>query len=235
MPSGERGAPKERPIILSAPMIRAILANRKQQTRRLATSPLAKCLPGDLLWVREVWQVPALCNAQYRATATERIGHWNPAIGPWRPSIHMPRWASRITLEVTGVKFERLQDITIADALAEGALEATDIPYVGAMTGDQARVAFSLLWDRLHGPRSWEENPTIVCISFKRVRECRSAASEAAQANRLLTALAELLACCELADDPNPGCPVERSDAARAEARAAITAVIGLADPKDKP
>ena len=116
--------PAERPILLSGPMVRAILDGRKTMTRRLATSPLAKCQPGDRLWVRETWQVPALCGVQYRATDSAPIGHWRPTLGPWRPSIDMPRWASRITLEVTGVKVERLPDISEEEAFANPAVVA---------------------------------------------------------------------------------------------------------------
>lgn len=184
---------KERPILFSALMVRAILAGRKTITRRLATSPLAKCQPGDRLWVREAWRtidsLDRYSPAQIAAKCAEAgyLGPWAPMLyladrtqmnweqgdeGRIRASMNMPRWASRITLEVTGVKVERLQDITNTDAVAEGALEATDIPYVGAMTGDMARVAFSLLWDTLHGktgPASWEANPEVVAISFKRI------------------------------------------------------------------
>lgn len=171
----------ERPVIFSASMVRAILAGRKTMTRRLATSPLTKCSAGDRLWVREAFAVHHAAEPRvyargdghpwgspiYRATFTGGLLPICEGFTPWRPSIHMPRWASRITLSVTAIKTEPLQDITIADALAEGALEATEIPYVGAMTGDQARVAFSLLWDKLHGPLSWEQNPEVVAISFK--------------------------------------------------------------------
>jgi hypothetical protein len=84
----------------------------------------------------------------------------------WRPSIHMPRWASRLTLNVTEVRVERLQDISEEDALAEGTLEATEVPYIGSMTCDQASDAFRLLWEHIHGPGSWDANPWVCAVSF---------------------------------------------------------------------
>lgn len=91
----------------------------------------------------------------------------------WRPSIHMPRWASRITLEVTGVKVERLQDISEADAMAEGIVSAGDgngfqladtTHYMGA-----ARDSYASLWQSINGPGSWDANPWVWCVSFLRV------------------------------------------------------------------
>lgn len=122
----------DRPIIFSGSMVKSLIAGRKTMTRRLATSPLAKCQPSDLLWVRE-----AFC-------AGKAVGGYILDVDPdetpdgetvdviyradeeqtalWRPSIHMPRWASRLTLTVTEVKIERLQDISEEDAIAEGLL-----------------------------------------------------------------------------------------------------------------
>jgi len=130
----------ERPILFSGPMIRAILAGRKTQTRRVAKltgagrvkeagshrnwhladpDAVKACpygTPGDRLWVRETFCDTGCQRAVYRAdTAVE---NWKYRI--WRPSIYMPRWASRITLEITDVRLERLQDISEADAAAEG-------------------------------------------------------------------------------------------------------------------
>ena len=136
----------ERPILFSAPMVRAILAGTKMQTRRalrpgtwwtaehgvirMAPAGLActgfapvACpygTPGDRLWVRETHMDLGACYL-YRADASAEQERALVAPGQrWRPSIHMPRAASRITLEVTGVRVERLQDISEADARAEG-------------------------------------------------------------------------------------------------------------------
>src|SRR5690606_14173331 len=125
-----------RPIIFSAPMVRAILEGRKTQTRRpawqaprvfiqtdgeppepiLVPTVWQKTEPGDLLWVRETWAESAhgpVYKADVLGADTDGWG--------WRPSIHMPRWASRITLEVTDVRLQRLQEISEEDARAEGA------------------------------------------------------------------------------------------------------------------
>jgi hypothetical protein len=102
--------------------------------------------PGDLLWVRETWgavwpadePVPLRhCEIEYRADlppgCTDRPGEWpadegnGPEVPKWRPSIHMPRWASRITLRITDIRVERLHDITEDDARAEGC-EARPFP-----------------------------------------------------------------------------------------------------------
>ncbi len=116
----------DRPIIFSAPMIRALLAGRKTQTRRLATSPLVKCVPGDRLWVRETWKshsswdampprdVPK-ANIFYRAD-----DRYSPSGCRWRSPLHMPRWGSRMTLVVTDVRRQTLQEINEDDARAEG-------------------------------------------------------------------------------------------------------------------
>lgn len=133
----------ERPILFSGPMVRALLDGSKTQTRRVVkchvedyggilhtktVCPYGQ--PGDRLWVREsidgIWG----CDAHYiadEAHLSEYIKDWwdTPQRLPCKkiPSIHMPRWASRITLEVTGVRVERLQDISHQDAIAEGGVE----------------------------------------------------------------------------------------------------------------
>ena len=190
-----------RPIIFSAPMVRALLDGRKTQTRRLATSPLAKVKPGDLLWVRETWrtttdfdgrspqEIARKClEAGYRGPrAPLKFDAGGPEqdfregeLGDWskrgRSSIHMPRWASRLTLEVTGVRLERLNDISEADAIAEGCKVIREHCYVFDGTGYDraglchglASTAFAILWETLHdkpGAR-WEDNPTVVAITF---------------------------------------------------------------------
>lgn len=83
---------------------------------------------------------------------------------PWRPSIHMPRWASRITLEITDVRVERLQDISIEDAKAEGS------PTHGHSGAEiSARKGFRHLWGRINGHESWDANPWVWVIKFKRI------------------------------------------------------------------
>lgn len=172
---------KDRPILFSAPMVRAILANTKTQTRRVARVnpmhqgmalepgemahgiPLKTCpygQPGDRLWVRETW-APLTVGYAYRADPV-----WNgPPADRWRPSIHMPRAASRITLEVTGVRVEKLQDISEADAQAEGA--ARHISPAAFLTGH--RQGYRLLWESINGPDSWAANPWVWVIEFKRI------------------------------------------------------------------
>jgi len=184
---------KERPILMSAPMVRAILAGTKTQTRRVAKGEALRWLvrdgftpgfvadpgnrlcpygqPGDRLWVREShWWFkdehdpvtgyfpPPLTieDVEYRADG-EKPGR------AWRPSIHMPRWASRITLEVTSVRVERLQDISEADAISEG------IPTSDVSPPDACRFAYRLLWESINGPGSWDANPFVWVVSFRRI------------------------------------------------------------------
>ncbi|QCO07307.1 hypothetical protein [Azospirillum argentinense] len=173
--------PKDIPIIFSEAMVRAELADLKKQTRRLATSPLAKVQPGDRLWVRENFQLLSWgdyevtryqpCDVRYAATDTLAKADREFRGYPWRPSIHMPRWASRITLVVEDVRFQRLQDITEEDARAEGAEPCANGWWFGRnpiLAGSEARGAFYCLWNSLHdkpGER-WEDNPKIVALTF---------------------------------------------------------------------
>jgi hypothetical protein len=215
--------PAERPIIFSAPMVRAILDGRKTMTRRLATSPLAKCRPSDRLWVREALKARSMdlggalgitepltkvdmsrndLAVSYAADGEEAVNeHGFDYAWLWKraalPAIHMPRWASRITLDVTAVKIERLQEITEEDALAEGIYRSDPTPEELAsglcdledfvfmapgtrqgwgMTaaeraqeqwGPTAAVAFRFLWNSLHGPEAWDANPEVIAISFR--------------------------------------------------------------------
>lgn len=243
---------RERPIIFSAPMVRAILDGRKTQTRRIAkiTAIMGNRVPvgpheelielddgefsrgvmhyrstdalsgphpigyavGDRAWVRETWRVASwdedcLLGVEYAASP----GSWTedrqptdpddaermvermcddfeargvPIVGgrydlsehpiPWRSPIHMPRWASRITLEITGVRVQRLQDISGDDAFAEGVGE-TDF-YDNAERKVSAgapwapeRLAFADLWNHLHGPDAWDRNPWVAALSFRRI------------------------------------------------------------------
>ena len=208
----------ERPILFSAPMVSAILAGRKTQTRRIVKPPIGwssghvhssangewglyldrphagpyqhigKCpfgVPGNHLWVREAWapseysyedrsvsDLPLNCQIAYLADGKLSGDRY-------RTSTHMPRWASRITLEITGVRVERLQEISYADAEAEG-IEFSE-------SSEQAREwreysaddwtscpidSFASLWGKIHaddGPNGWAGNPWVWVIEFRRL------------------------------------------------------------------
>lgn len=201
----------EKPILFSGEMVRAILAGRKTQTRRVITPqfrqmwgqgvgrgdsaysvhvdikepdgswkwlmcPYGK--PGDLLWVRETWQAlfdtdtgvdwwedtpVELRTPEHLADAIYRASHTDEDCS-WRPPIHMPRWASRLTLRVTAVRCERLRDISRADCAAEGVAVPPDPGWV---------MGFADLWDRINAKRgySWASNPFVWVISFERVSQ----------------------------------------------------------------
>lgn len=195
----------ERPLLLSGAMVRAILDGRKTQTRRVAKEFAGRpgldailkrfpnqqgcpCgQPGDRLWVRETFQRfsddgemlykadPAGSEAMSELKRDECLE------ARWRPAIHMPRWASRILLEITGVRVERLQDISEADALAEGIESLTgdktiyhwDFPKPRppyAVSGyKSARDAYKELWVEINGRESLDANPLVWVIEFKRV------------------------------------------------------------------
>lgn len=91
------------------------------------------------------------------------------SIGPWKPSIHMPRIASRLTLEITDVRVERLQEISESDAQAEGVTCDRYKSGYEPGTTQRPRQAFIELWNTINGPDSWEANPWVWAISFKRV------------------------------------------------------------------
>ncbi len=197
---------KERPILFSAPMVRAILEGRKTQTRRVVKlydgnhADKAGCFrralpgergewvqycaagawtevrcpygaPGDRLWLRETWRPFYTDSAIYLADAgTHRLNASSEAEAKrmwpgWKPSIHMPRRHSRIDLEVTGVRVERLQDISEADAFAEG---ATREP-ITERSLFSARLMFQTLWGDINGVESWNANPRVWVVEFKRV------------------------------------------------------------------
>jgi hypothetical protein len=195
---------KDRPILFSAPMVRAILAGTKTQTRRAVKSTgmyaidasihgeevarrelaaLATRCPygqaGDQLWVREAFSGPHCMDASDGCKAVppskwgdcSRIWYWadgNPTEGDWtrpRPSIHMPRWASRILLEITAVRVERLQDISDTDAEAEGIQEIVD---AGVDHDGTPRDAYRALWEQINGAGSWSANPWVWVVEFKR-------------------------------------------------------------------
>lgn len=229
---------KERPILFSGPMVRAILDGRKRVTRRVVSrlrvrlrrsvwsdSPIyakagiyravmnphgaVSIVLGDLgvkpgefdfvcpyvdgethlgdyddqkkwtivpsggqrLWVRETWGGDSMCGVAYRADHPdwERFrGDGEQPDSPWRPSIFMPRWASRLTLEVYALRLERLQEITADDVLAEG-IEVRD--RLNAVRD------FATVWDQLNGKRApWASAPWVWVISFRRVEAMERAA-----------------------------------------------------------
>ena len=178
-----------RPIIFATPMVRALLAGGKTQTRRLATiishsrigqtasaSIWHHVRSGDRLWVRESWhpgQAVADYENRFRA-AVHSISYrasWElgPTLFGWRSPIHMPRAASRLTLTVAASRIERLQAITDADALAEGvpADLMDDKGIVHRNFRPVALMNFIRLWDTLHRAGAWDANPEIVVITFK--------------------------------------------------------------------
>ena len=205
---------RERPILFSAPMVRAILDGRKTVTRRVVKpQPWASCcieegmdgeppfvysalggdgpgydvtetrtpcrcpygVRGDRLYVRETWAAPHAYDhlpprlipqdARIHYAATEDRGGLL-----WRPSIHMPRWASRITLEVTGVLVERLQEISYEDARAEGAeFWRNDGTLTELPPCSEHRYAFEDLWTSINGADSWNANPFVWVVTFRRI------------------------------------------------------------------
>lgn len=219
----------ERPIIFSAPMVRALLAGTKTQTRRvLKLVPPADAdqvhtwfapphvptegidnqwaesglwakkrgqtgynryvgalpyRPGDRLWVRENWQLHGraadVCTVVYAASVNaswteahqqfpdELAGSMRPRPfqEAWRPSIHLPRWASRITLAVTDVRVERLRAISEADCWAEGVENCGEVDGGRSIPG-HGRDLFRSLWNSINGPDAWDANPWVVAVSF---------------------------------------------------------------------
>jgi hypothetical protein len=200
---------KERPILFSAPMVRAILAGTKTQTRRivkptpqmvtdrsiqpwdgeaadllgLLTKTGKRCpygQPGDRLWVRETHAPQADCWGSWERWIRGEGGpapiiryaadREKPAfVERWRPSIHMPRWASRITLEITGVRVERLKAISEADAAAEGV--ATWAPGALSPDGQAAYPSeqYQWLWQSINGAESWHADPWVWVVEFRPV------------------------------------------------------------------
>lgn len=239
---------KERPILFSGDMVRAILAGRKTQTRR--TRGLEKIserpddwaqavmlsdgsfsfwypggagvqefaqraypngggircpygVPGDRLWVRETWypavrvgfmltpartpsEIAQAREAHYKSDADNRAFEL-PKPLHWKPGIHMPRWASRITLEIVSVRVQRVQDISEDDARAEGIIPTVQSrpEYGGAICthfgipGDDwqhteitAQKRFIVLWNSINAKRGlgWDINPWVWAIEFRRVQ-----------------------------------------------------------------
>lgn len=234
----------DRPILFSAPMIRAILEGRKTQTRRIlkitppdnwnpvvgrynptvidrrgVEQPGAECFgasdesygckirwaPGDRLWVRETWarndDMPT--GTPHGAVYKADPGH-DHDVSKWTPSIYMPRWASRITLEVTEVRVQRVQEISEEDAIAEGLITQegdgggagagfkwNGTGYHGGTRGkwgmcfhvaaanglcsckvggpSPSQCAYRELWESINGADSWNANPWVAAITFRRL------------------------------------------------------------------
>lgn len=190
---------RERPILFSGPMVRAIFAGKTQTRRIIKNADWYACLSGDCphdtqsecdqgmvmdcpygqpggrLWVRETWRetidVDQRDVMEYRAGGTRLIvgvnGHRSIAHGEhratsilpkWRPSIFMPRWACRLTLELTAVRVERVQSMTPEDAVAEGR---------SLIPGDP-RGYFPETWNTVNGPGAWERNDWVWALTFRR-------------------------------------------------------------------
>lgn len=138
--------------------------------------------PGDRLWVRETW-APALGDVAYKADYSQSVLDEPRHKGIWKPSIHMPKTAARIWLEIEEVKVERLQDISEEDAKAEGILPllASSMQLItqGQLYFDYSKPkkffndglppfwSFNSLWCSINGPESWEANPWVWVVKFK--------------------------------------------------------------------
>lgn len=234
------------PILFSGPMVRALLAGTKTQTRRAVGLPTIELMPigngtlwhvhnrgggvvnvltenigkvaadyyriqpGDRLYVRERWvplapggDMAPIADATYSMTVDgahqHRDGRYREGLGEgqyaagafdrfkWRPGIHMPKWASRITLHVTEVRVQRLQEISEEDARAEGARlhAAANELSNGGWTHDEwyvfetAKLSYTNLWNAINGPGSWEANPWVAATTFE-VERCNIAQARAA-------------------------------------------------------
>ncbi|MFT0733813.1 hypothetical protein [Ralstonia wenshanensis] len=222
---------KERPILFSGEMVRAILDGRKTQTRRaLRVQPPAQTVSvrtyhhpdprthfwaadrsdslldwaqpcpygdvGDRLWVRETWQHSNHPFGPYESSCMvfHRADYLDDPLGPdlersadgirrqWRPSIHMPRSACRLVLEIIGVRVERLQDISGDDAVCEG-IEAQRSAFGTAWRcytsahpagswypegkGTAPILSYGSLWEKINGAATWAANPWVWVVEFK--------------------------------------------------------------------
>jgi hypothetical protein len=204
---------KAYPILMSAPMVRALLEGRKTQTRRVIKpqptvdggaddsgygrdwwlewkshesgfypEELARLCPygkpGDLLWVRETWihgyefdanDMPIYDGEELREKTWYRASdpelRWaDHDSTPWKPSIHMPRWASRLTLELTEVRVERLWDISYSSMEAEGCLPSNICGGSWTVLRDEY---WKPLWESINGPASWDANPWVWVLTFR--------------------------------------------------------------------
>lgn len=215
----------DKPILFSAPMVRALLDGKKTQTRRVIKDRgylpqfcagcyddkndpsnygwedcergewitlnqfpryrFVPCAVGDRLYVREHWKVgPAYDDLPprdlggeecilYLADKSEQKWGWDhpQAYGRHRQAMHMPRWASRLTLIVTDVRVQRLQEISTDDAIEEG----ISLPWVAGgtlamMAQGIAKDGFKSLWNSINGPEAWDANPWVAAYSFRVIR-----------------------------------------------------------------
>lgn len=201
---------KERPVLFSGPMVRAILEGRKTQTRRIFKLPKGlewydslggeqkgwftdgkgwwhvdeiECphgTVGDRLWVREAWASLSVGNQTdylYRADTHKGLEK-RDGDQKWKPSRHMPRTACRLILEITGVRVERLQEISNADCVAEGIEPIGEERLTGKVMSQAGRLGdnystvrqlYSSFWQSINGPDSWAQNPWVWVIEFKRI------------------------------------------------------------------
>lgn len=180
---------KERPILFSGDMVKALLLGWKTQTRRVIKPqpqgkwsgpmpcqewPCPYGKPGDRLWVKETFSTFGSDGDAGRIVYRASIpyGNFDCHFKPWRPSIFMPRSASRITLEITSVRVERLNDISEEDAKAEGAQIQRETPGGWIICGPRIgsyREGYRWIWESINGAGSWEKNPWVWKISFRRV------------------------------------------------------------------
>lgn len=199
-----------KPILFSTPMVQAILRGEKTQTRRIAKpqakrdlesgyvfddkynkifdlhnwhepfiAEFCKYKVGDILWVRETFQIIPPNMIFYKADKE------NKAKGNWKPSIFMPKEACRIFLKLTKIRIERLNDITEADAIAEGIERWTDermkskpthykVYFQNCKPEDLCSYtscpidSYETLWQKINGEKSWEENPFVWVYEFER-------------------------------------------------------------------
>lgn len=221
--SSPQGVARERPVLFSPPMVRALLAGTKTQTRRTMlyqphegaevvcddfhptvidkageegpgpevfgawwadgemALPCPYGRPGDRLWVRESFRLcaeadgtkPRDTDAGYRVWYEADAPH-QPGFGKRRPGMFMPRWACRLLLTLESVRVERLNDISEADALAEGAIPQWEpgcsgrlMEALGGFSFRPAASAYADLWEQINGPGSWSSNPWVWVLAFR--------------------------------------------------------------------